>query len=211
VSRELRIEVDSAPLERARADAAAVWVFAGERPLRGGAGRADWRLCGLLSRLLAAGRLSGALGEAALVATFGGLRAPLLLVLGAGERAGFEAPRFQELCSDAVARALALRAGSLALALPEDFLGGPSQERGVAALVSGAVAAVGAAPAAVELELQALVPREEVTRTADLLRRVQPGRVPGSVALRLAAGRPRAPAAPGAVPGLPEGAPPVVK
>src|SRR5215468_4661081 len=50
------------PIERVRADVAVVALFAGERPLRAAAGRVDWRLCGRLSHLFAAGRLSGAIG-----------------------------------------------------------------------------------------------------------------------------------------------------
>ena len=87
MSRELEIEVDPASVERARADLVVVPLFSMERPLRGGAARADWRLCGKLSALLAAGRLAGAPGEAALLSTFGGLRTPLLLGLGVGGRA----------------------------------------------------------------------------------------------------------------------------
>ena len=59
MSRELEIEVDSASVERVRADLAAVPLFTEDRPLRGGVGRADWRLCGRLSELVASGRLAG--------------------------------------------------------------------------------------------------------------------------------------------------------
>ncbi|MDJ0849158.1 MAG: M17 family peptidase N-terminal domain-containing protein [Myxococcota bacterium] len=189
VSRELRIEVDVSSVERARADVVAVPLFADERPLRGGAGRADWRLCGKLSELVKAGRLGGEPGEAALVATFGGLRVPLLMVLGAGPREGFDVARFQGLVADAVRRAMALEVRRLALPFPEDSAGGVAQERRVAALVAGATEAVAAAPDPVELEVQVLVPREEATRAADLLRRAQPGRVTEAVSLRLGAAR----------------------
>ncbi|MBW1685147.1 MAG: hypothetical protein JRS35_08795, partial [Deltaproteobacteria bacterium] len=118
MSRELEIEVDAASVDRARADVVVVPLFAMERPLRGSAGRADWRLCGELSALLAAGRLTGAPGEAALLSTFGGLRTPLLLVLGAGERAVFDARQFEAFARDAVARGLAIGASVLALPLP---------------------------------------------------------------------------------------------
>ena len=84
MSRELEMEVDSASVERVRADLAAVPLFTEDRPLRGGVGRADWRLCGRLSDLVASGRLAGERGEAALVATFGGLQVPLLLVIVSG-------------------------------------------------------------------------------------------------------------------------------
>ena len=66
MSHELIVEVDGTPLERSRADVVAVPVFSGERPLRGDAGRLDWRLCGKLSALVAEERLSGQPGDAVL-------------------------------------------------------------------------------------------------------------------------------------------------
>ena len=185
MSRELEIAVDSTSVERARTDLAVVPLHAAERPLRGTAGRADWRLCGKLSALLVEGRLAGVRGEAALVATFGGLRAPFLLVLGAGDRAGFDAPAVAAFARDAVARGLSLGARTLSLPFPGDGAGPAAQEHRAAALLAGAAEAVGAADPPVRMELHLLVSREEVTRTADLLRRARPARIPEAVALRL--------------------------
>ncbi len=191
MSRELEIEVDPASVERARADVVVVPLFSMERPLRGGAARADWRLCGKLSALLAAGRLAGAPGEAALLSTFGGLRTPLLLVLGAGERAGFDARRFEAFAHDAVARGLAIGAGVLALPLPDDPVGQPALERRAAALLAGAAAGVAEGTPPVQLRLRLLVPREEVVHSADVLRRVRAPGLPESVALRLCGPTPK--------------------
>jgi hypothetical protein len=60
--------------------------FVDERPLRGVAGLADWRLCGRLSRLLKAGRLRGARDEVTLLPP-AGRRLPFhrLMLLGLGE------------------------------------------------------------------------------------------------------------------------------
>lgn len=189
MTRELEIEVEPASVERVRADVAAVPLFAEERPLRGGAGRADWRLCGKLSELVASGSLEGRPGEAALVATFGGLNVPLLLVLGAGVRRDFDVRRFGEFTREAVSRALALRARALALAFPEDAAGEVAHERHVAALVSAAAAAVAEARPPVELRLKLLVPREDVIRAGDLLRRSKGAAIPEAIALRLPAVR----------------------
>ena len=73
-------------IERVPADVAVVALFADERPLRGAAGRLDWRLCGRLSRLVAAGRLSGQSGEAVLTPGGGGVRARAVVGLGLGSR-----------------------------------------------------------------------------------------------------------------------------
>jgi hypothetical protein len=185
VSRKLEIEVDPALVERARADAVIVPLFAMERPLRGGAARADWRMCGKLSALLAAGRLTGEPGEATLLSTFGGLRTPLLLVLGAGERAAFDERRLEAFACDAVARGLAVGARVLALPLPDDPVGRLAHERRAAALLAGVAAAVAGAEPPVELHLRLLVPREEVVHSTDVLRRARVPHLPESVALRL--------------------------
>jgi len=185
MSLELTLQVDASPLERARADLVVAPLFAGERPLRGSASRADWRLCGTLSALVAGGRLAGRSGEAALVASFGGLRAPLLLVLGAGPRAAFDLGAYRALVGDAVRRTLALRVRHLALPFPGEAPDSEPPERLAAALLAGAAQAVGAATPPLELSFKLLVAREELARTAELLRRARPGPIPDQVALRL--------------------------
>jgi Cytosol aminopeptidase family, N-terminal domain len=107
------------PIERVRADVAVVPLFAGERPLRAAAGRVDWRLCGRLSHLLAAGRLAGAIGEAVLIPGGGGMCAPRVLGLGAGERDAIDAALFERWIGDALERARALAARRAVIALPE--------------------------------------------------------------------------------------------
>ena len=107
------------PIERIRADVAVVPLFAGERPLRAAAGRVDWRLCGRLSHLLAAGRLAGAIGEAVLIPGGGGMCAPRVLGLGAGERDPIDAETFERWVIDALARARGLAARRAVIALPE--------------------------------------------------------------------------------------------
>jgi hypothetical protein len=113
----LHLQVVADPLPRVPADVAVTPLFAGERPLRGSAGWADWRLCGRLSELLLAQRLTGERGEAALLASFGGLVQPWLLALGCGRGETFDSIALGRFAGDAVARALALRAATAALAL----------------------------------------------------------------------------------------------
>ncbi len=107
------------PIERVRADVAVVPLFAGERPLRAAAGRIDWRLCGRLSHLFAAGRLSGAFGEAVLIPGGGGMVAPRVLGLGAGDRAAADAAAWERWVADALARARGLAARRAVIAVPE--------------------------------------------------------------------------------------------
>ena len=63
MSVQLEIGLESRPLERVSADLVGAGFFCDDRPLRGGPGRLDWRLCGLISERMAAGELTGAAGE----------------------------------------------------------------------------------------------------------------------------------------------------
>ncbi len=185
MSGELHLEIAVSSIERARADLAAVWLFCDQRPLQGNSGRVDWRLCGRLSALVTGQRLHGQPGEAALVATFGGLSVPWLLVLGAGPREAFDTRRFEAVVCDAVRRASALQARTLALSLPEDRVGQTAQERRARALLTGAAAGLASFGREAELHLRLLVAREDASHTAELLRRARPARLPGEIALRL--------------------------
>ncbi len=185
MSGSLSIELDPGPVDRTPADVAVVLLFASERPLRGSTGRADWRLCGRLSQLLASGKLAGAPGEAALISSTGGLRAPLLLVLGAGPRAAFDAPRLETLTKDGVCRALGLGARSIAFPFPDGVLGDLALEHHAEALLGAAAAGVASRSGATELVLRVVVPRNEARRTAEALRAARPPDLPPAISLRL--------------------------
>ena len=75
--------------EEARVDALVLSFFRDERPLRGAAGLADWRLCGRLSRLIKLGRLRGDRHETLLMPP--GRRLPFqrVLLFGLGTEAAF--------------------------------------------------------------------------------------------------------------------------
>jgi len=102
----IAVELTPEPLERVDSEIVVAGFFSDERPLRGGAGRADWRLCGGLSRRILAGDLSGLRGEALLMGCGRALRAPRLLLLGLGERGGFDGARVGDEIHAAVQRCL---------------------------------------------------------------------------------------------------------
>jgi len=127
------------PLERTGGDIAVVGFFTDERPLRGGAARADWRLCGGLSRRIENGDLSGKAGEALLIGCGRALSAPRLLLLGLGERQRFGQSRVVEETQQAMGRCLKLGCTHVALAP----LGVATDDipRHASALVAGLLAA----------------------------------------------------------------------
>ena len=183
MSTRLTVEIDPGPLERTRADVAAFYFFDSDRPLRGGAGRVDWRLCGQLSRLLIAGKLSGASGEAVLLQSGGGLTAPLAIGLGLGARNAFDAEACEALGADAARRALGLGARTLALPLPDPHAGDLDLSDRIDALVAGAMVAI--AELGADLTLLLVPPQAEVANARQVAAALASKPLPPSVALLL--------------------------
>jgi Cytosol aminopeptidase family, N-terminal domain len=76
-------------------DALLLPFFADERPLRGAAGLADWRLNGRLSRLLKARRASGAAGETVMMPPGRRLRFARVMLFGLGDSRGYTDDRYR--------------------------------------------------------------------------------------------------------------------
>lgn len=69
-------------------------VFKDDRPLRGAAGLADWRMCGRLSRLVKSNRASGEAGESMLLPPGRRLKFARILWFGLGESKNYSDGRF---------------------------------------------------------------------------------------------------------------------
>ncbi len=194
----LALEVgDSESLARVGAEIAVAGFFRDQRPLRGGAGLADWRLCGWLSRLLLASRAIGEPGEALLVPTQGRLRAPRLLLVGLGARARFGAEAHRSAVQVSLQRLLDLGAGSAALDLPPPA-GDASEDAIAAGIVEGACAALDAR--AGRLLLRIVAEPGTAPRMRNALERAAAARPRGATSLRMT----RQPAAaPGPSAGIP--------
>jgi leucyl aminopeptidase len=135
----IELSIETTPFERIEADLAVAGFFLDERPLRGAAGRADWRLCGAVSDLVGSGRLRGKVGEATLVPSMGRLAADRVLLLGLGRRSSFRAGRARDTSHAAVHRGLELGAESVVFAPP---IGGPEAfSRHASGFVRGAIEA----------------------------------------------------------------------
>jgi hypothetical protein len=85
-----------------------VTFFEDERPLRGAAGLADWRLCGRLSRLIKKNRVEGSKGESLMMPP--GRRLPFerILLFGLGSSTTFNEDIYRQMVRrihDVVARA----------------------------------------------------------------------------------------------------------
>ncbi|HEY1553168.1 MAG TPA: M17 family peptidase N-terminal domain-containing protein [Kofleriaceae bacterium] len=89
------------PLDLARWDETArdclvLPVFKDDRPLRGAAGLADWRLCGRLSRLVKSNRATADAGETMLLPPGRRLRFSRVMWFGLGEAKGYTDDRFRK-------------------------------------------------------------------------------------------------------------------
>jgi hypothetical protein len=71
-------------------------VFRDDRPLRGAAGLADWRLCGRLSRLIKANRATADAGESIMLPPGRRLRWKRVMWFGLGDAKGYSDERFRK-------------------------------------------------------------------------------------------------------------------
>jgi hypothetical protein len=169
VSAQLEMELACEPVERVAAELAVAFRFDEDRPLRGPAGRADWRLCGDLSRFTAGadahpgtGTDASGAARALLVPTEGRLRAERLLLLCLGSGARFAADDCARAVREAARRALDLHARSLAMGPPGHWLDRIPVGIGAQACVRGAVAALEGTRSSLEIRL--VVPPEHAAR-----------------------------------------------
>jgi hypothetical protein len=153
VSGRLFIEVSTERLDEARADVVVVAFFESDRPLRGAAGLADWRLCGQLSRLVMSEKLSGRTGEAVLLATGRGWSAPRVLGLGLGTEREFGAVAWESYARDAIGRVLRMRAETVAFPISGSYLGLLGVSERVGALLRGTVSAFAEDSAPLRMQL----------------------------------------------------------
>lgn len=89
------LPLDLVRWDDAPADALVLPTFADDRPLRGAAGLADWRLCGRLSRLIKSQRVDSARGESLMLPP--GHRLPFRRVMwfGLGDSRGYGEERYR--------------------------------------------------------------------------------------------------------------------
>ena len=152
----VQVKIETSPFERIETELAVAGFFLDERPLRGAAGRADWRLCGIVSDLVSEGRLHGRVGETVLAPSLGRLAAERILLQGLGRRSSFRAARARTVGAAAISCGIGLGATRVALAAP--LLGNGQLADYANALLEGALGAVRANDS--ELVLSLVVPPE---------------------------------------------------
>jgi hypothetical protein len=90
------LPLDLTRWDEAARDSLVLPVFKDDRPLRGAAGLADWRLCGRLSRLVRSNRATGEKGETMMLPASRRLRFNRILWFGLGDAKGYSDDRFRK-------------------------------------------------------------------------------------------------------------------
>lgn len=90
------LPLDLVRWDEAKRECLVLPVFKDDRPLRGAAGLADWRLCGRLSRLIKANKANGESGETILMPPGRRLAFTKLLWFGLGDAKGYSDERFRK-------------------------------------------------------------------------------------------------------------------
>ncbi len=179
----LALGVEASRLPHVDVDVLVAPFFADDRPLRGPAAWADWRLCGLLDEALAAGRLPSALGEATLAPSGGRLAARRVLLVGLGQRAELGFAELRAAATRAAERVAALRAGDVAFAVPGQALTGIVPELAAELVVEAFADALSRTPRALRLRL--VLADGDAGPALHALRALPTDLIGGAVALRI--------------------------
>ena len=89
------LPLDLARWDESKRDCLVLSVFKDERPLRGAAGLADWRLCGRLSRLIKSSKVAADARETLMLPAGRRLAFSKILWFGLGESKGYTDDRFR--------------------------------------------------------------------------------------------------------------------
>ena len=165
--------MDSLPLDALEVELVVAGFFLEDRPLRGGAGRIDWRLCGLISEMLASGDLEAQRGTALLVGAPGAFSASRIMLVGLGSRADFGVAVAQDLMRDAMQRCISLGVHRIGLAplgiASDDFVRhAVAVAGGVAEAIQGLEALGGEGDA---FEIRLSVPEQGIDAASEALER----------------------------------------
>jgi hypothetical protein len=90
------LPLDLARWDETTRDCLVLPVFKDDRPLRGAAGLADWRMCGRLSRLVSAHRATSEQGETLLLPPGRRLKFRRVMWFGLGDAKGYTDDRFRQ-------------------------------------------------------------------------------------------------------------------
>ncbi len=115
---EMDVILSREGIDAQECDVLVIGFFSDERPLKGSAGLIDWRLNGMLSRLLAERKLTGDWKETTLIPTQGRIMSRMILLFGLGEVREYSSLRARGLCAQLLETLKKLDALNVCLSLP---------------------------------------------------------------------------------------------
>ena len=131
----MKLRGTSQAIERVITDTIVLFYFEDERPLKGAAGLADWRMCGRISKLIMSDFVSGEFGEPLLMPASHRLPWEKILTVGLGRRDTFDIKRYRQVIDQMINALDKMNIVRFALALPGTTLG--DLEPGQAAEILG--------------------------------------------------------------------------
>ena len=124
------LEIVDLPADRLPGEALVVPLFEDQRPLAGPVAVVDWRLDGVLTRMILAGELSGRSGERLAVQTNAKFAAPWVLLAGGGPWRVLDRAAYLQLIERLLKTAAKAGVKEVALCLPPaQFVDPPELER----------------------------------------------------------------------------------
>jgi hypothetical protein len=149
----LAVKVILQDIKKLETDALIVGFYEDVRPLKGLAGELDWLLCGSLSALILNNKLSGSLGEVALLNSRGKIPAKKIFMVGLGPRGGNSSSSLRKAARTAASSAVG---AGVANAAVEYFCSpGVPYDAGVTALRDGLSEGAAGSPFTVTVSLLA--------------------------------------------------------
>jgi hypothetical protein len=103
---DLTVKTMVRDIKKIETEAVIAGFYEDVRPLKGVAGELDWLLCGTLSSLIIAKKLTGALGEIALVTSQGKIAAQKIFLVGLGRRTDLTVSSLQSAAKSAAVSAI---------------------------------------------------------------------------------------------------------
>ena len=102
----LTVKVVLQDIKKLETEALIVGFYEDVRPLKGLAGELDWLLCGALSSLMISNKISGALGDVALLTSQGKVPAQKIFMVGLGRRGALSPASLRSAARTALTSAL---------------------------------------------------------------------------------------------------------
>jgi len=117
------VKPDLHQIDRLAVDTFALAVFDDQRPPQGLTGLVDWRLCGMVSRMLLDGSITARFRDVTMLPAYGRFSSNRILVFGMGDSTEFTQARAREASWVMAERLLKLRAGTFMTSLPGSMSG----------------------------------------------------------------------------------------